>query len=358
MRKADTFRTWVRLAIAIAVCAITAPASAQPTSDRPASIIVFPKVIANSTYDTTIQVTNTSNMQAYARCVYVDAEPEAVGVPSTPLCSERDFTITLTAQQPTFWVASHGRTASDGIPGTSPGAIPTVPSSSFIGELLCIQTDDAYHPLSGNALIGTATLKHLGSGDASKYNAVGLQGYQTNNADNTLCLGGAVTADCPTGAEYEGCPQYWRLDHYADNATDELAGAGSSVKTELTVVPCTQNLDAQLVTTAIPQFRVENEFEEVLSALGNVTCWSNAALSSIQPFVFAAAYLGTDHAQTRIGTPTEVYPSGIIVMAHEFHEAPGAGIIPVTVTASAAVDVHVEGTHPGGDIIVLPTLLP
>ena len=56
----------------------------------------------------------------------------------------------------------------------------------------------------------------------SKYNAIGLKGFDTNNMDGVLCLGGGVSDDCPSGAEYEACPQTWILDHPSIGAADPV----------------------------------------------------------------------------------------------------------------------------------------
>ena len=45
-------------------------ARAQISTERPGSILIFPKVINAS--DTLIQITNTSNTTAYAHCYYIN----------------------------------------------------------------------------------------------------------------------------------------------------------------------------------------------------------------------------------------------------------------------------------------------
>ena len=46
-------------------------AGADVVSDRPGSVVIWPKVIADGTRDTIIKLTNTSNLQVYAHCEYV-----------------------------------------------------------------------------------------------------------------------------------------------------------------------------------------------------------------------------------------------------------------------------------------------
>ena len=48
------------------------PAAARVTTEQSASILVFPKVIADGTRDTIIQITNTSNNMRHAHCFYVN----------------------------------------------------------------------------------------------------------------------------------------------------------------------------------------------------------------------------------------------------------------------------------------------
>src|SRR5262245_26632805 len=44
---------------------------ADVISDRPGSVVIWPKVIADGTRDTLIALTNTSNLQAFAHCEYI-----------------------------------------------------------------------------------------------------------------------------------------------------------------------------------------------------------------------------------------------------------------------------------------------
>src|ERR1700690_2375820 len=84
-----------------------------PTTEQSASILVFPKVIADGTRDTIIQITNTSNNMRLTHCFYVDGALTNTSLPAgpqnPPLCTEIDFDIVLTKQQPTHWVVSTGR---------------------------------------------------------------------------------------------------------------------------------------------------------------------------------------------------------------------------------------------------------
>jgi len=347
------------------------PARAEVSTERGSSIIIFPKLIYNGTFDTVVQISNTSNSVVYAHCFYVDAslsDPTAPpGPDNPPLWQEVDFDIVLTKQQPTHWVVSVGRTTNPfdeacALPdktdcndaGFDPGRIPPVPPG-FTGELKCIEVDLSGAPISGNHLKGEATLLSLvdspvsRKNDASKYNAIGILGLDTNDTNNVLCLGGEASPQCPAGPEYEGCPNQILASHYAEGARNPVVEAQSkgpsSVATFLTVVPCAEDFEFQIPASVRVQFEIYNEFEEPFSTSTTVTCWGDLALASINP-VFGIGPLGSRFVNTRM-RPAGMDP-GFVAVMEEFHTQPGAG------TARSALNLHVVGQRPQADLIVIP----
>lgn len=163
--------------LATALVALMASASsAQVTTERSGSILVFPKVVADGTRDTVIQITNTSNSMVHAHCFYVNASPADRNLPPDPITNpprwqELDFDIWLTKQQPTHWVVSRGRAVNPQDPpcdrlvgnydcpdaGLDPGRVPPV-TDDFVGELKCIEVDASGAPVSGNHFKGEATI--------------------------------------------------------------------------------------------------------------------------------------------------------------------------------------------------------
>jgi hypothetical protein len=364
----------------VASVAATSTARADVTTERSASILVFPKVMSTPATasklatDTIIQISNTSNSMAFAHCFYVNGAPfDPSQLPSStnpPQCQEIDFDIFLTKQQPTHWVVSSGRRINAGDqecgPGISdcdgagfdPGAIPPV-SDFFTGELKCIEVDSSGAPINGNHLKGEATIVTT-DGDASKYNAIGVMGLNTNsnvnNSDNTLCLGGDLTPSCPTGAEYNACPDTLIVNHFAagnkftagasDPVIDEFA-SGSEVNTEVTIVPCAEDFENQVFGTAVVQFVIFDELERRYStSTPLIYCWANLNLGAVNA-VFTEAFLGTRFAQTRMHSATPDQ-SGILGVVEEFHSVAGGN------TTRDALDLHGEGSRPDGDVIVLP----
>lgn len=347
------------------------------TTERGSSILIFPKVIYDPSgqivdpTSTIIQISNTSNNLVYAHCYYVNSAPlnpdEPPGPFNPPQWQELDFDIVLTKQQPTHWIVGDGRPLSPNDPlcsrtinecngaGFDPLRIPPV-DLPFVGELKCIEVDSTGVPLNGNHLKGEATLITPDTapfpGETSKYNALGVLGYNTaansNDGDSLLCLGGGVREGCPTGAEYNGCPAEIVIDHFSEGSTnpvvEELApGSMSSVETELTIVPCTQDFENAVPVPFVVQFVVTNEFEERLSTSVTVTCWANFRLADID-VVFTAAFVGTRFAQTRMFTP-EGGP-GFLAVVEEFHSQGGN-------VSRAALNVIGVGVRAEGDIVTL-----
>jgi hypothetical protein len=294
-----------------------------------------------------------------------------------PQCQEVDFDIILTKQQPTYWVVGAGRRYDPSDPmcsparkdcfnaGFDPGLVPPV-ADPFVGELKCIEVDSAGAPLNGNHLKGEAQIvadyraTPVGSREVSKYNAIGVMGLNTdlnsNDGDTALCLGGGVSARCPSGPEYNACPAALVMNHYAEGASDPVVdvtfGAPPSrVNTALTIVPCTEDFENQRPTSVTVQFRVTNEFEELFSASTTVSCWGTFGLSQVGA-VFEERFLGTRFAQTRMVSPDE--QSGFVAVVEEFHSSQPAGGGVFADVSRGALNVPVEGERLNGDVITVP----
>jgi hypothetical protein len=366
-------------------------------------------VVWDGTRDTIIQIGNTSNSLVHARCFYVNGADSAQ-------CSETDFDIWLTRKQPTHWVASVGRLTFDDPPGSDnnandngfpPGLIPPV-QQGFIGELKCVQVDPSDAPLRMNALKGEATIRNL-SGDVSEYNAIAFQGNSDMTISDPLASGPddlvldytATTAAVDAG-EYSACPDTLLFNHLTEGSPDEVVSqlgectpavciggttnklglactvdadcgtngvcGGCPISTELTLVPCSENLEDQIPGAVTVQFTVYNEFEQPYSASTTVDCYMNLALSRIHPTAFSFVTLGTLGAYSRItpnpgkcnttrgvctagsaigascGSDADC-PSagGVIGVAEEFRAASTAGALGPK--AAAAYNLQTEGNR-------------
>ncbi|HEX7407710.1 MAG TPA: hypothetical protein VF515_08695 [Candidatus Binatia bacterium] len=387
---------------AVALGGMAASARADVTTEKGASILIFPKVRVDSTFDTIIQISNTGNSMAHAHCFYVNASlvslltGQACENPS-PTCvaqwQETDFDIWLTRQQPTHWLVSTGRSfegitdlGSDSA-GFAPGHVP--PVRDFLGELKCIEVTDSGEPLTGNHLKGEATIKSLvdtapapgtfnpnqtAIGDVAKYNAVGILGKPDASPSNPLLL---------DGTNYDACPAKLILNHFASGAEDPVvvglvdrggvlpSGSTSSNFTELTLVPCSEDFENQLPTGVTVQFLVFNEFEQRFSASTTVACYFNLEIAridtqfsatAVDSSVFGRAVLGTDFAQTEITPVVQLngFTGGLVGVAERIVTVQVAGEFSTTVTAArAAYNLHSEGSlipATGPDKITMPAL--
>lgn len=402
---------------------------ADVTTDKAGSILVFPKVVASGTRDTLIQIVNTDTKTAQVHCFYVNAAGSCNGTPSASCqldsecqaitqnpndrcerqCTPTNFDLFLTAGQPTVWRVSTGRLSNPGdpkctlnqqgpcscVPGSgaasgsqscpgfdpglasqnSTGVPPVVPG--FAGELKCVSVGgDFQTPIGSDKLIGTAVLEDLTSGQISEYNALAIQAGSTGpNANNDLAL---------DNAEYSRCPQSQILTHWADGVVDPQTGA--TITTELTLVPCTELLEADPTgegTRSRALFQVVDEFEQIAgSADITFDCSVSRQLGQINT-VFTSGNISSLLAKTRIRTPSGTICltgdnrglscsvandaqdcpnaalssdgtrlgcrswTGLLGVAEEFYAIGGAP------TGTAAVNLHVEDGRSTNDLIDL-----
>jgi hypothetical protein len=291
MSKVKGLRAGVMASILAGAALAAGVAHAQGAStERPGSILIFPKVV-NDDVDTIIQITNTTNSLTYAKCFYVNGDT----FNGQPLWQVTDFDLVLTRQQPTHWAASQGRAVnpldSAGQPGAGldPGLVPPV-VPGFTGFLTCVETTADGTPISGNSLIGTAVVGAIGgtagANAASKYNAVAIPGCvgqngpcgpngDANNGDDILELNGVEYARCPGGLylnfQSEGGP---------DPAIDGASNTPSTVSTNLSLVPCGIDFQNLEPTTTLIGVEIRDEFETRTSVTSGipVDCYYTGSL--------------------------------------------------------------------------------
>jgi hypothetical protein len=367
-------------------------ARADVSSTNAAAILVFPKVVVNTSAvdydtqtDTLIQVTNTSASPVNVRCFYVDGNGHCSTSPSTVCsvsgdpasspctasggfcvanCTETDFAFRLTAHQPIVWAASAGlpRLPLNDAPGLdgqfNSGSVPPVPENPLLGELKCVEVGDDELPVAANDLKGEATIEtitaptdEVPSVDSRAYNAIGIQAIAgANNNDNTLVIGGSA-------AEYNACPNVLVLNHFFDGAVEPSA-AQSTVTTDLTLVSCSEDLNLQYWPTTTVQFLVFNEFEQRFSTSRSQTCVTELPLSDIDTrpgpsgdaqSIFNVAVEGTLTGQTTVrgvDDGSASHGNGVLAVTEEFHSGEG--------THSAALVAHQRATRTDADIVQLP----
>lgn len=317
----------------LAGLALTAgTAHAKFSTERPGSILIFPKVVNAAGRDSTIQITNTSNVVRYAHCFYVNGAPRNPNLPpnavtNPPIWQVTDFDITLTRQQPTHWLGSAGRAVdpTDPVQGLDPGLVPPLPPG-FTGELVCAEVDETgVYPVAGNALKGEATISAGASGDVIKYNGIAVQGLNPDG-DLTLALNDVEYSACPAGLHYN-----FQAEGGSDSVVDSLGSGASLVNSNLVLVPCAANFETMAPVSVTVAFNVRNEFEENFSASTRVDCWGsfNFDASSALGGAFGFDSLLTDYGYARI-TPTGV--------------GNGVGVIGVASTRRADANTGASGT--------------
>lgn len=368
----------------LALAGMVAPAAAQTNScfdvdtckvasDRPASVLVFPTIRVDPATgtDTVVQLVNVGGGPSSVRCSYLNANghcsndnsvcrtsADCGGATCVPGWSETDFRVTLTANQPISWNVSQGLSSlpcdlfsSHPCQQRADGRIPPVPEEPFLGELKCVQVDDADAPVDFNELIGEATtIRAQGTAlDASKYNAIGIQAIPgANDGNNNLCLGGDLpNDDCPSGPEYAGCPQTLIMDHFFDGA--ELGGL-PPLTSRLSLVPCSEDLLNGTVSSITVQFLLFNEYEQRTSTSMRFRCLADVRLSDINS-IFGVGTQATLAGQTRItAVAAGVAANGVVGLLHEDRECSNGpdGL------CTTAVNLHQQGRRQRTDIIRLP----
>ena len=254
-------------------------ARADVTTDQSASIIIFPKVIVDGTRDTLIQIANTDNMQANAECVYINTSgtcsittSQACNVdtdcPTGPpaevcvhQCTETNFTIFLTGQQPTFWQSrcgadgdSRGRCSNPSTRDSSAN-YPADARSPFVGELKCIEVDASGAPVAQNSLKGEAIIGGLGRRRSQRIQCGRHPGRVAPPLANIIvldqlpgvCSGGTndgqparqgliapvePASSAPTTG-YNACPAALYMNHSGEGAVDSFTGGDCQYRAHL-----------------------------------------------------------------------------------------------------------------------------
>jgi len=342
-------------------------ARADLNTTEPGSIIVFPKVVADGQRDTIIHLTNTSNMDLGLHCFYTNAYSTCASDPNTvctsdfgcidpndpndpnevcsPFWDSIDFDVRLTAQQPTFWRVSTGRSADilagacrmgetcaceptndPNDPGIScpgftsqPGGSFVVPQGEqFIGELRCYEVNpldpDGLLPFAFNKVKGEAFIETLASGEISAYNAVTIQANPATvgglNQDLDLVLNRQGMNILPNEAqgEYNACGDSVSFTHHGVDSNALLPNnVTGSVDTEVTLVPCSF-IETEPIPVAVT-FLATSQVEETISLSVDFPCYFSERLSGNYFFSTydASADPNAQFNQTRVEVSTSPY---------------------------------------------------
>ncbi len=318
-----------------------------------------------------------------------------LGLQCLPSWSTDDFQITLTPGQPIAFIASQGLLPlpcdplfpGPGCIGNASGGVKKVNEDPFRGELKCVQVDGDDDPVLQDDLKLEATIITTVAQDANPmtpllpgpttaaaYNGVGFrtlagQSPPTQVPTDPLCLGDGLppgttppSTDC--NALYEPCPNVLILDNFFDGAQTEFGGV---VDTELTLVPCSENLGDPSVSanfTVTAQMLIYNEFEQRTSSSAKVECFRSTRLSDIDTApgpagdrfsIFSAFVQGTISGQTRIrgvrGADGNAGYGIIGVATENWRGDPGSEIV-----YTDAFNLHHDGFRDTADAVYLELL--
>lgn len=368
------------LGVVLAVIALAAlsgrRADALVASDQAGTIAIYPKVIADGTRDTIITLTNTSNMQAYVHCEYVQGAGICESSPlDAPVFCTRDlpndperstdctavpgerclvnwqsqnFDLILTRQQPTMWRVSTGRIFDlfydgeacttqliDGVlrqvcsgffftnvadPLNPSGNLLPPPGSPFFrGELKCFQVDQSLSAINaGDALKGEAIIETVfpaGSPRISKYNSINVQG-ENGSSDLVLKLNHTPGSGMGVG-EFNACPEAVEFTHFGNGANNIIASGLSPTACDATGCP------VQTEVTVIPcSQNFENELGARVPLLFEFTDEFEIFLASASPILdcwanYDLGSLTTVQAATGGSTiwKTRITPQGTVCRA-------------------------------------------
>jgi len=380
-------------------------------SDLPGGYVVVPKIVVHTTggdpavapgglaTDTLLQMSNTNEAAAITvDCWWVDANSHCgscdpllldciicdsnaqcpPGLNCVPGWSISDFQVILTPGQPIGFTASSGLSdiPCESFPGDPPtcqtaggGLIKGVQEDPFRGELKCVQVDANDIPVARSDLKIEATVIRTtvpeippggpGVTTAATYNGIGFAATSVGpgGLDDPLCLGTIPEGSPDTcAASYVPCPGILVLDHFFEGANPEFGGI---VNTDLTLVPCSEDLGDPDVSgnfEVVAQMLIYNEFELRLSVNTRVECYRSTTLSAIdKPFsptfsAFSVGVQGTLTGQTRIrgvkGADGRLGYGLLGVACENYREFGGGPIL-----ATTAFNLHHSGFRAPGDAV-------
>lgn len=224
------------------------------------SVLIFPKIDVSGDKDTLVSISNGNSLPVYIKCYWVDSAQEW-----------HDFMFELTAYQPIKFSAKYGLSLEAPIPITVP------PFPAELGELKCWAVNNTGdQQIRWNFLTGSAKVVDYGYSNAYEYNAWSFAARNPGGATGSVVgAGGNILLN---GVDYDACPKY-----FLGNFVSSGAGYGFFKDTDLTVVPCKEDVrQLRTPTYTKVKFDIWNENEVYYSgATQCIKCWFDGYLSKI-----------------------------------------------------------------------------
>jgi hypothetical protein len=240
---------------------VSAAQNVANTSQK-GSLLIFPKVEVSCDSDTIIEINNDYWKPVDCKCYWVDEYQ-----------NYEDFMFVITKNQPVWFSARTGQ-----------GTINAPPFIGQKGELKCWAVDAAgANQISFNHLYGEATIFHYNTQQSLGYNS---WNFTARGVELTKKVGegGKIYL---TGADggYDACPEYLVTDFVATSSPFPLGERTvTGVDTDLTVVPCKQDLRQDRVPTYTKlKYDIWNEDEvKYTGAYQCIKCWFEGLLHHSQ----------------------------------------------------------------------------
>jgi hypothetical protein len=265
------------------LCSVASAAQNVTNVSQKGSLLIFPKIDTSTIgttgfyRDTIVMIGNDYYTEQWIQCYWVDQ-----------LQRIQDFMFRLTPNQPIWFRASDGTgTGSADDPNVSSPIMvpPFFPGDYTVGELKCWAVDAsganqvAFNHLYGNAMIFDSVHAAAFEYNAWAFTARGVAQGSPVGTGGTLVLSGANNA-------YDACPQYLLFNFFAKDSSIDLdppAATATFVETDLTLVPCFQDLRQDRVPTCTKaKFDIWNENEtKYTGAYRCIRCWFEGYLDQI-----------------------------------------------------------------------------
>lgn len=243
------------MAFSIAILSSVCPAQTVTDTTKLGSLLIWPKIVTASTsganVDTLVMFHNSSTSAIDVKCYWESKRTTYAPYPNWAYadCDTPDFQFRLTGNQPAVFSAKTGEHLFGAIIPKSPPIAPF--GSDEIGLLKCWAVDaGAEHQISWNFLKGEAIIVDYINGSAWEYNAYRFAATPSQRAyvgttPGKLALNGTT--------DYDACPSYILFDFLAQS---------ENVSSDLTLVPCAQNLKQEGTSTITKAtFTIWNENE-------------------------------------------------------------------------------------------------
>jgi len=265
----------------VGLCSVAPAAQNVANVSQKGSLLIFPKIdttpIDTSGFyrDTIIMIGNDYYTEQWIKCYWVNWDQEI-----------QDFMFRITPNQPIWFRASDGTGTGyyDRVnyPITVP---PFFPGDYKAGELKCWAVDAvganqvAFNHLYGNAMIIDWVHAAAFEYNAWAFTARGVAQGSPVGTGGTLVLSG-------NAGDYDACPQYLAFNFFSIGSSinyPEEGGNATFVETDLTLVPCIQDLRQDRVPTCTKaKFDIWNENEtKYTGAYRCIKCWFEGYLDQI-----------------------------------------------------------------------------